>query len=289
MEDELLFEKCGSTGVVTFNRPQARNALTFAMYESLADICARVLDRSIEGSPDRSSDRSSDRSPVGSCDGSPDGSSDELADIRCLIVTGAGDKAFAAGTDIAGFRGFRSEADALGYERTMDRVLGALEALPIPTIAAIRGACTGGGAAIAACCDLRMASDDLRYGFPIARTLGNCLSLQNLSRLVELLGSARTREILMTSRLIRADEALAIGLLTEVVDDPLAHAHALCEQLAGHAPLTLAATKEGLRRLREHAAAIDGDDLIVRCYTSEDFREGIEAFLAKRKPDWQGR
>jgi len=257
MDDELLFHRTGSTGIVTLNRPQARNALTFAMYEALADVCTQVLDKSL--------------------------------DIRSLIITGAGDKAFAAGTDIAGFLGFRTEEDALGYERTMDRVLGKLESLPIPTVAAIRGACTGGGAAIAACCDLRIASEDIRYGFPIARTLGNCLSVGNLSRLVELLGSARTKEILMTSRLIEADEALAIGLINETSDNPLARAHALCEQLQGHAPLTLAATKEGLRRLREHAAAVQGDDLIVQCYTSEDFREGIDAFLAKRKPDWQGR
>jgi len=136
-------------------------------------------------------------------------------DIRSLIVTGSGDKAFAAGTDISGFRDFRTEADALGYERTMDRVLGLFESLPIPTVAAIRGACTGGGAAIAACCDLRISSDDLKFGFPIARTLGNCLSVGNLSRLVELLGAPRTRDILITSRLIRIDEALTIGLVNE--------------------------------------------------------------------------
>ena len=175
------------------------------------------------------------------------------------------------------------------YERRMDRVLGLLESLPIPTVAAIRGACTGGGAAIAGCCDLRIASDDIRFGFPIARTLGNCLSVGNLSRLVELLGASRTREILMTSRLIKMDEALTIGLVNESVADPLDRAHALCEVMHGHAPLTMAASKEGLRRLREHAATVEGDDLIIQCYTSQDFREGMDAFLAKRKPDWQGR
>jgi enoyl-CoA hydratase/carnithine racemase len=156
-------------------------------------------------------------------------------------------------------------------------------------VAAIRGACTGGGAAIAACCDLRIASHDLQYGFPIARTLGNCLSVGNLSRLVELLGAARTREILLTSRLISIDEALTIGLANECVDDPVARAQELCEQMQHHAPLTMAASKEGLRRLREHAAGVEGDDLIVGCYTSEDFREGMNAFLAKRKPEWRGR
>jgi len=157
------------------------------MYESLATLCQQVLDKSL--------------------------------DVRSLIITGAGPKAFAAGTDISNFRNFKTEEDALGYERTMDRVLGLLESLPIPTIAAIRGACTGGGAAIAACCDLRIASDDMKFGFPIARTLGNCLSVGNLSRLVELLGAARTRDILITSRLISSEEALSIGLPLKKVCD----------------------------------------------------------------------
>ncbi|MFK7996235.1 MAG: enoyl-CoA hydratase/isomerase family protein [Granulosicoccus sp.] len=256
MDDELLFHREGDTGVITFNRPQARNALTFEMYESLATLCDSIIDKSL--------------------------------DVRALILTGAGDKAFAAGTDISRFRGFRTAEDALGYERTMDRVLGVLESVPIPTIAAIRGACTGGGAAIAACCDIRIASDDIKFGFPIARTLGNCLSVGNLSRLVELLGASRTREILMTSRLITSQEALAINLINESAEDPLLRAHELCELMRGHAPLTIAASKEGLRRLRESAADVMGDDLIVQCYTSDDFREGMEAFLAKRKPDWQG-
>lgn len=256
MDDELHYLSEGSTGVITFNRPQARNALTFAMYESLAAICESIHEKKLP--------------------------------IRALIVNGSGDKAFAAGTDIAQFQNFRSQEDALGYERTMDRVLGLLESVPIPTIAAIRGACTGGGAAIAACCDLRIASDDIRFGFPIARTLGNCLSVGNLSRLVELLGASRTREILMTSRLIKNAEALSIGLINESVADPLARAHELAELMQSHAPLTLAASKEGLRRLREHAANVAGDDLIVQCYTSEDFREGMAAFLGKRKPDWRG-
>jgi enoyl-CoA hydratase len=257
MDEELLFHQEAFTGVITFNRPQARNALTFEMYESLATICNNIIDKSL--------------------------------DIRSLIITGAGDKAFAAGTDISRFKDFRTPEDALGYERTMDRVLGVLESVPIPTVAAIRGACTGGGAAIAACCDIRIASDDIKFGFPIARTLGNCLSVGNLSRLVELLGAARTREILMTSRLITANEALTIGLINESVIDPMARAHELCTRMQENAPLTIAASKEGLRRLRQHAANVEGDDLIVQCYTSEDFREGMDAFLNKRKPEWRGR
>lgn len=255
-DDELLFEREGEIGVITLNRPQARNALTFAMYERLAELC---------------------RDP-------------ESLGVKALIITGAGDKAFAAGTDIAQFRGFTTEQHALDYEAKIDAVLGAVETCPLPTVAAIAGACTGGGAAIAAACDLRIATADLKFGFPIARTLGNCLSVANLARLAALLGAGRTREIIFTSRLVGAEEALSSGLISEVLadhDSLMARARTLAAQLTEQAPLTLRATKEGLRRLAQ--PSIDDDDLIVSCYTSEDFREGLEAFLAKRKPNWQGR
>ena len=170
----------------------------------------------------------------------------------------------------------------------MDKVLSAFESIPVPTIAAINGACTGGGAAIAGCCDLRIASETLKFGFPIARTLGNCLSASNISRLVSLLGAARTREIIFTSRLIRSEEALAIGLVSEVTSNVLVRARELAEQMKGHAPLTMIATKETLRRLRESSSHVDCDDLIISCYTSHDFKEGLEAFLAKRQPQWKG-
>lgn len=253
---DIIFEVTNDIATLTFNRPDARNALTFEMYDAVAEVAADL--------------RKSSNT------------------IKALIVTGAGDKAFAAGTDISRFREFSTAEHALNYERTMDKVLGSFESISIPTIAAINGACTGGGAAIAACCDLRIATESLKFGFPIARTLGNCLSASNVSRLVSLLGSARTREIIFTSRLIRSQEALEIGLVSEISDNVVARAHELAEQMKGYAPLTLAATKETLRRLRENSSDIDCDDLIVACYTSRDFKEGLEAFLAKRQPDWQG-
>ncbi len=254
--DQVLYEVSNTTALLTFNRPQARNALTFEMYDALADICQKL--------------------------------NQDSGSIRALILTGAGEKAFAAGTDISQFRRFSTPQDALDYEHKMDRVLGALESLSIPTIAAIRGACTGGGAAIAGCCDIRIATADLKFGFPIARTLGNCLSVNNLSRLTGLLGAARTKEIIFTSRLIESAEALNIALVSEVVDDVLQRAREIADKISNHAPLTMSATKEGLRRLRQHAAEVEDDDLIVKCYTSSDFHEGIEAFLAKRNPDWKG-
>ena len=263
--DELLFttDEAGIARIV-LNRPQARNALTFAMYQGLITCCEAIA-----------------ANPA----------------VKALIITGAGEKAFAAGTDIAQFRDFKTAEDALGYERFMDRVLGSLERLRVPTIAAIAGACTGGGAAIAAACDLRIATRDARFGFPIARTLGNCLSQGNLKRLSGLIGPARVKDIIFTARLVGAEEALAIGLVGEVVEDRAAlteRVDALAQLLAGHAPLTMQATKEGLRRLAEEEATAEGeahpgDDLILMCYMSRDFREGMEAFLGKRTPDWTGR
>ena len=253
---EIIYNVSNGIATLTFNRPHARNALTFEMYDELAGIAQSLCSNNTE--------------------------------IHALVITGAGDKAFAAGTDISRFRDFNSAEDALNYERRMDHVLGLLESVPVPVIAAIQGACTGGGAAIAACCDIRIAAADLKYGFPIARTLGNCLSVANLSRLVYLLGAGRTREIVLTARLIGADEAVTIGLISEVNENPLQRALEIAGAMKNHAPLTMAATKEGLRRLREKAAEIENDDLIIQCYTSNDFKEGLTAFLDKRQPGWTG-
>jgi enoyl-CoA hydratase/carnithine racemase len=259
MTDELLYERQGPIGRVTLNRPAARNALTFAMYERLAELCAEA-----------------DADPT----------------LRALVITGAGEKAFAAGTDINQFRAFASADDAIAYEARIDRVLGALERCRVPTIAAIAGACTGGGAAIAASCDLRIGAANARFGFPIARTLGNCLSMNNYARLSALIGAARVKEIIFTARLVEAEEAQRIGLLGEVLPDHTAlqdRATALAELLASQAPLTLRATKEALRRLRDAAPPPEDEDLILMCYTSADFREGMDAFLTKRAPVWSGR
>jgi enoyl-CoA hydratase len=168
-------------------------------------------------------------------------------------------------------------------------VLGALERCTVPVIAAVSGACTGGGAGIAAACDLRLAAANARFGFPIARTLGNCLSMANLARLSALIGPGRVTEMIFTARLLGAEEALSVGLVSEVVADHAAlmtRAEALARLVAGNAPLTLRATKEALRRLREQLPP--DEDLIRMCYTSDDFREGMEAFLAKRAPVWKG-
>ncbi len=256
--EDLLFETSNGVARITINRPEARNAFTFEMYEKLGRVCEAI-------------------------------NSDNT--VRVLIVSGAGEKAFSAGTDISLFRNFNGPEDALGYESFMDRVLTSLERCHVPTIAAISGACTGGGGAIAACCDLRIGTKDTKFGFPIARTLGNCLSVNNLARLSALVGPARVKDMIFTARLIGADEALQIGLLTEVVSDRTSldvRVSELAAQIGGFAPLTLRATKEGLRRLQSGDRETSDEDLILMCYSSDDFREGMDAFLTKRPPQWRG-
>ncbi len=254
---QLIHEIKDNVLWIGFNRPDARNALTFDMYDGLASLCSGV---SIED------------------------------EIKSVVIYGAGGKAFAAGTEIAQFRSFKTEQDALDYEAEIVRVLDAVEQCPVPTIAAICGACTGGGAAIAAACDIRIATTSLKYGFPIARTLGNCLSAANLALLTELMGAGRVRELLLTARLIGADEAKSIGLISEIFSDEdglMKGAAELAEQLSSMAPLTIFATKEAMRRNRI-ARQVEDSDLITRCYLSDDFRNGMEAFLSKKKPDWTG-
>src|SRR5882757_4500308 len=209
--------------------------------------------------------------------------------LKVLILSGAGDKAFAAGTDINQFRAFNTPQDAINYEARIDRVLTTLEQCRVPTIAAINGACTGGGAAIAACCDIRIGTRTAKFGFPIARTLGNCLSMSNLGRLSRLIGAARLKEIIFTARLIEAGEAANIGLLNEVVEDHAAlarRADELARLVASHAPLTLRSTKQALLRMQPEVR--EDDELILMCYQSRDFREGMDAFLNKRQPQWTG-
>src|SRR5579884_122952 len=184
--EDILYDLKDGIGKVTFNRPQARNAFTFEMYERLAQICEQA---------------NNDKS------------------VKVLVLQGAGDKAFASGTDINQFRAFTTPQHALEYESRIDRVLTTLEQCRVPTIAAINGACTGGGGGIAACCDLRIGTKTVRMGFPIARTLGNCLSMSNISRLTALVGPARVKDLIFTARLVEAPEAAAVGLLTEVVED----------------------------------------------------------------------
>jgi enoyl-CoA hydratase len=258
MSEEVLYEVKGAVGRITFNRPEARNAFTFRMYERLSEICR-------EATADSS--------------------------VKVLVLAGADGTAFAAGTDISEFKKFSKAQDTLDYEVRINRLLDGLERIPIPTIAAVAGACTGGGTTIAACCDLRIGAANARFGVPIARTLGNCLSMANYARLVALVGVPRAKEILFTGRLIESAEAHALGLLSEVLPDYAslqARADELANTLASRAPLTLRATKEALRRIKERMTPEEDDSLVLSCYMSHDFQEGMDAFLNKRAPKWTG-
>src|SRR3979490_2391489 len=207
LEAELLYDVRDGIRRIKFNRPHARNSLTFNMYDRLMEICANA-----------------GKDPS----------------LKVLVLTGAGDKAFAAGTDINQFRAFKTPQDAIDYETRIDHVLSALEQCPVPTIAAINGVCAGGGAGIAACFDIRIGVRTAKFGFPIARTLGNCLSMANLGRLSRLIGAARLKEIIFTARLIEAEEAIGLGLLNGVVEDLPAlarRADELARLVASHAPL----------------------------------------------------
>ncbi|WP_158889187.1 enoyl-CoA hydratase/isomerase family protein [Amycolatopsis anabasis] len=255
--DELVVEINGPVAVATFNRPAARNAMTWAMYDGLVEFCERV---------------------------------DDDPEVRVAVLRGAGGRAFVAGTDIRQFLEFRGAADGIGYEQRIERVIGRLERVGTPTVAVVEGYATGGGLSIAAACDLRICTPDAKFGLPIARTVGNCVSMSTYARLVALLGQSRTLHLIYTAGFVDGAEAARVGLASELVpaDALYARVGELCAQLASHAPLTMRASKVALRRLREHSLPPD-EDLISMCYGSEDFREGVDAFVAKRPPRWKAR
>ncbi|MEU6641524.1 enoyl-CoA hydratase/isomerase family protein [Saccharomonospora sp. NPDC046836] len=257
MTAQLLTELTGPVAVATFNRPEARNAMTWAMYDALVEFCERV---------------------------------DADDAVRVAVLRGAGDKAFVAGTDIAQFLDFHGAEDGLAYERRIEAVLTRLEEVRVPTIAVVDGYATGGGLSIAACCDLRICTPNARFGLPIARTVGNCLSMANYARLAHLIGAARAIHLIYTAGFVDAADALQAGLASEVVEESTLDSRVtrLCEQLAAQAPLTMRAAKVAMRRLREHSLP-SGDDLVVMCYGSADFHEGVTAFVDKRTPQWRGR
>jgi enoyl-CoA hydratase len=241
---------------VVFDRPAARNAMTWAMYERLNDVCEQLK-------------------------------SDPA--VRVVTFRGAGGQAFVAGTDIEQFTTFRSGDEGVAYEKQIDQCIARLESLPMPAVAVIEGWTIGGGLAIATACDFRLATTGSRFGVPIAKTLGNCLSVANLSRLVAVFGVPRVKRMLMLAEVLTAEEALDCGFLLERVEpgEIDAVAAALCQRLAALAPVTQSVSKEGLRRLVSSSLPPD-EDLIRRCYGSADFHHGVAAFVEKKSPVWKG-
>jgi enoyl-CoA hydratase/carnithine racemase len=243
-----------SVAIVTLNRPAARNALTWDMYDALVESCDRA---------------EADRN------------------VRVLIIRGSGG-AFAAGTDISQFRDFADGNAGVQYERRLDAVIDRIERLPIITIAEIDGAAAGGGCAIAMACDLRICSERAKFGVPVARTLGNCLSMNNTARLVDMFGPALARDLLLTGRMIDAREAMIAGVANTVVvsGELQQEAIKIAAELSTRARSTITATKAMLIRLRDFRRPPAGiaDDIIRECYGSKDFKEGVKAFSEGRKP-----
>ncbi len=254
-EGAVLLEQNGSIAMLTLSRPAALNALTWAMYQQLEAHLKHVA-------------------------------ADES--IRAIIIRGEG-KAFAAGTDIQQFQGFTGE-DGVAYEHTMEAIVERLYTIGKPTIAAIHGYAVGAGLVIASVCDLRYATPAARFGAPIARTLGNCLSLKNYRHVVDAFGAMRAKEMLLTARLLTASDAVQCGFLTAITDEekliPLVTE--VAQQMSTLAPLTLWSVKEAQRRLNAAEEVIDYDDVVARVYGSADFAEGVQAYLEKRKPQWRG-
>jgi enoyl-CoA hydratase/carnithine racemase len=211
--------------------------------------------------------------------------------IRVLVLKGAGGKAFVAGTDISQFSEFKGAEDGLRYEREGDHRAGRVGRVRKPVIAQIEGVAVGGGFGIVSGSDLRIATPEARFGLPMARTLGNCLSMTNYARFMDQLGPSRLKEMLFTARLISAQEALTAGFVHEIVprESIEARVRELAQTVASHAPITLWVTKEAIRRIQQARALPDGDDLIATTYGSADFREGVRAFVEKRPPKWTGK
>jgi enoyl-CoA hydratase/carnithine racemase len=255
---EVLVSRDGPIVTLTFNRPEARNAMTWGMYQKLYDTCEEV---------------------------------DADESIRVLVLKGAGGKAFVAGTDISQFTKFQGAEDGLQYERDGDKRAGRISRVTKPVIAQIEGAAVGGGFGIAAGADIRIATPEARFGLPMARTLGNCLSMGNYAKFMEVLGASRLKEMMMRARLLSAQEALAAGFVHEIVPAEAidARVRELAHTIASHAPITLWVTKEAVRRIQEARAVPDGDDLISTTYGSADFHEGVRAFIDKRPPRWTGK
>jgi enoyl-CoA hydratase/carnithine racemase len=246
----------GPVGRIVVHRPEARNAMTFAMYDAFYDACVRL---------------------------------DETSAVRVVIIRGGGGT-FVAGTDIREFQNLKTADDAVAYEGRIDRVVSRLERMTKVTIAMIEGHAVGGGLSLATACDLRYAASNAQVGLPIARTLGNCLSMNNYNRLLDVIGPTRAKELLLTARLLSATEAQDIGFLTATVpsEDLQRHVEEVAAHICELAPLTLQVSKEAIRRIQERRRFVDGNDLVIKCYTSDDFRAAVRSFLEKRKMVWTG-
>lgn len=260
-EPPLISEVRGPALWLTFNRPHRLNAATPEMEDLIVRACESVA---------------------------------ESPDIRVVVFAGATGRksAFMAGADTDTFGSVSTEADVSQVEAHSERTLTVIEDLPIPTIAVLDGAVVGQGALIASCCDVLLCGPDVKFGFPIARTVGNCLSTKNLMRLVRLVGRPYVRSMIMRARLLTGQELAAAGATLDVAESTeelWRQADRTAETIASLAPLTLRGTKETLRRDMRTETFVDNADLVNQAYLSQDSREALAAFAEKRSPRWTGR
>jgi enoyl-CoA hydratase/carnithine racemase len=253
---DVVITTDGPALTLTFNRPDQRNAMTWSMYDALAQSCDRA---------------------------------DSDDDIRVMVLRGADSRAFVAGTDISQFAEFSTGQHGVEYEQRVTKILDRLQAVTVPTVASIDGFCVGGGLGIAAAVDLRIATPRAKFGVPVARTLGNCLSAATLDLLVRHFGESRTMALLLTAQLMDAEEARSLGFLAVVTEDLEQETKAAVDRIIGQAPLTMWAAKETLRRLRRGGRDADVSDIVSRVYGSHDFQSAVKAFVAKERPTWTGR
>jgi enoyl-CoA hydratase len=261
MDSKILSHALGAVGTVTFNNPERHNAMSLEMWRQASAALEGLI-----------------RDP----------------EVRVIVLTGAGGKAFVSGADISKFASERDSAASVGvYNAAVEHFSQTLLDCPKATIAMIRGYCIGGGVGIAVSCDLRVATEASRFGVPAAK-LGLGYGLESLRRLMQLVGPQFTAEILFTARHFEAREAASMGLVNRVVPDGEIEAYvkSMAETIAGNAPLTIRAVKGVIRELLRDTGTRDAaacDALVKSCFESEDYREGRRAFLEKRKPEFQGR
>lgn len=259
---DVLRRRVNAVEWIVFNRPHVLNAMNTRMEDQIIEACEAI-----------------NRDPG----------------VRAVVLAGVRSNrpAFIAGADFDCLGAIEDEDDYRELERRGEEVLAAIEGLRVPTIAALAGACAGGGAVIAAIADVRLASSCLNFVFPIARTAGNCLTLKNYARLASMLGANRAKDLMLSTAKMTAGDLLAAGAVRQVAadqDELHGLAQAAADRLSEFAPLTLRATREAFRRLRDHAIPEGADDdLLASCYLSSDFREGVKAFKEKRKPQWEGK
>lgn len=251
------YESGGPFARITFDRPGSRGAMTWAMYDQLVS----ALDR-LESEPD----------------------------VRVAELRGTSGH-FVAGTDITQFETFMSGDEGVAYERLLETIVRRLETARVPTVAVVQGHAAGAGLLFAAACDLRICTPDAVFSAPIARTVGNTLSLASVARLVAHLGPSRTKTLIMTAGTMEAADARALGFVSAVVEREQLEQKVvdLLSRLADLAPLTLRATKQLVARVIDVVADEEAEAIVREVYGSRDFREGVAAFRRKRPPSWEGR